>query len=214
MAEPFDQGEFKAAASLPEITLEMYYELAEDVSKQIEVVDGSMIRCASPSYSHQTIQHNLVSLVRDAVKDSDRGDRSCHRVAGDYDVLISEGPTFHFRRPDVVLFRCIDYDRGKWERKPYASDCVLVIEVVSRESVTQDLRDKRAEYAAAGIPNYWIVRMTNNDGPAISVERFLLTMDGAYTSAGLTVRGRDFHAVDVFDPFRLKVTWEELDDGL
>jgi hypothetical protein len=56
--------------------------------------------------------------------------------------------------------------------------------------------------------------MTNNDGPAISVERFLLTIDGAYTSAGLTVRGRDFLAVDVFDPFRLKVTWEELDDGL
>jgi hypothetical protein len=49
MAEPFDQGDFKAAASLPEITLEMYYQLAEEVSKQIEVVDGSMIRCASPS---------------------------------------------------------------------------------------------------------------------------------------------------------------------
>jgi hypothetical protein len=32
--------------------------------------------------------------------------------------------------------------------------------------------------------------MTNSDDPAISVERFLLTMDGAYTSAGFTVRGR------------------------
>jgi hypothetical protein len=44
--------------------------------------------------------------------------------------------------------------------------------------------------------------------------RHQMTTDGAYTSAGLTVRGQDFYAVDVFDPFRLEITWEQLDDGL
>lgn len=30
----------------------------------------------------------------------------------------------------MVVYRCIDADRGKWGRKPYASDCVIVVEIV------------------------------------------------------------------------------------
>jgi Uma2 family endonuclease len=132
-------------------------------------------------------------------------------VVGDIDMLISEGPKFHFRSPDVAVYRFITEDRGRWADRPYASDCALVIEIVSADSVTTDTRDKRAEYAAAGIPHYWIVRMTNNNGPAISVERLLLTLDGYYISEELRVRRRDFHAVDATAPFSLKLTWEQLD---
>jgi Uma2 family endonuclease len=214
MAEPLHLGDLKHAAFSPEITLEMYAQLPEDVCAQIEVVDGWMVRCGSPSFSHQTIAHNFVALLRDVAKDHDRSNRMCHRVAGDLDVLFSESPKFHFRRPDVVVFRCVDYDRGGWERKPYAADCVLAIEIVSGDSVTTDTRDKRAEYAAAGIPHYWIVRMTNNNGPAISVEQFRLALDGSYVSERLNVRRRDFHAVDSYEPFRVRATWEQLDDGL
>jgi Uma2 family endonuclease len=114
----------------------------------------------------------------------------------------------------VVVYRCITEERGRWGDRPYASDCLLVVEIVSADSVTTDIRDKRAEYAAAGIPNYWIVRMTNNNGPAISVERLLLAYDGQYISQELCVRGRDFHAVETATPFRLKLTWEQLDEGL
>ena len=60
----------------------------------------------------------------------------------------AEAPKFHFRRPDVVVYRCIDSERGKWGRKPYASDCVIVLEIISADSVATDLRAKRAEYAA------------------------------------------------------------------
>jgi hypothetical protein len=84
-------------------------------------------------------------------------------VLGDMDVLIADSPKLHFRRPDVVVYRYIDDDRGRWGRMPIA------------DSITTDIRDKHAEYAAAGIPHHWIVRMTDNDGPAISVERLLLT---------------------------------------
>ncbi|MGH3193884.1 MAG: hypothetical protein ACRDPY_46465 [Streptosporangiaceae bacterium] len=40
------------------------------------------------------------------------------------------------------------------------------------------------------------------------------TLEGNYTSAGLAVRGRDFHAVDTIDPFPLKLAWDQLDDGM
>jgi Uma2 family endonuclease len=213
VAQPFDFGEHKAAAFAPEMTLEMYKAFPEDASKQIEVVDGWMVRCESAGPSHQAIQVNLIVGLRDSAMLADGRRKTCHRVLGDIDVLISDSPKLHFRRPDVVVYRCIDDDRGRWGRKPYAEDCVVVVEIVSADSVTTDIRDKRAEYAAAGIPAYWIVRMTDNDGPAISVERFLL-IDGDYIREGLAVRGRDFHAIDAINPFPLKLTWQQLDEGL
>jgi Uma2 family endonuclease len=214
MAHSFDFGDYKAAVFSPELTLEMYKAFPEDASKQIEVVDGWMVRCESAGPSHQGIQFNLHLALRDATQLADRAKATCHRVRGDMDVLIADSPKLHFRRPDVVVYRCIDDDRGPWGRKPYASDCVIVLEIVSADSVTTDIRDKRAEYAAARIPHYWIVRMTDNDGPAISIDRLLLTLDGNYVSEGLAVRGRDFHAVDTINPFPLKLTWEHLDNGL
>jgi hypothetical protein len=38
------------------------------------------------------------------------------------DVLIAGSPKLHFRRPDVVVYRCIDDDRGRRGRKPIAAD--------------------------------------------------------------------------------------------
>lgn len=214
MTEAFDLPDLKELSQLPAITLDVYKALPEDVSKMIEVVDGWLVRAESAEPSHNIIQVNFVNALRDSVKRMDLRDNTCHRVNHDLDVLISEGPNFHLRRPDVVVYRCIDSDRGKWGRKPYASDCLLVLEIVSANSVTTDIRHKRAEYAAAGIPHYWIVRMTDNDGPAISVERFFLSLDGEYLREEVTVRRRDFHAVDTTNPFPLKLTWEQLDDGL
>jgi Uma2 family endonuclease len=171
MIQAIDLSVFERFACLPEITVDVYKALPEDVCCRIEVVDGWPVRCESPEPNHQTIQHNLTNALWDAVKRS--GARQ--RVNHDLDVLLSEGPKLHYRRPDVVVYRCIDTDRGTWGRKPCASDCLLVLEIVSADSVTTDTQDKRAEYAAAGIPHYWIVRMSDNDGPAVTVERFLLS---------------------------------------
>jgi Uma2 family endonuclease len=214
MTEAIDWTEFRNLAYLPEITLDLYGRMPEEISKRIEVVDGWLVRCESPEPAHQTISRNFANALWAAVKESDRRHQACHRVASDVDVLIAEVPRLHFRCPDVSVYRCVDEERRRWGRQPYASDCLLVLEIVSADSVTTDTRDKRAEYAAAGIPQYWIVRMTGNDGPAISAERFLLSADGLYVSVGLAVRGRDFHAVDAIDPFRVAITWEQLDDGL
>jgi Uma2 family endonuclease len=214
MTEVIDWSEFRNLAHLPEITFDLYCQMPEEIGKRVEVVDGWIVRCESPEPSHQTIGRNFANQLWAAVKEMDRRKRTCHRVANDVDMLVAEVPKLHVRCPDVSVYRCIEEERGRWGRKPYASDCLVVLEIVSASSVTTDIRDKRAEYAAADIPHYWIVRMTGNDGPAISVDRFLLSADGVYVSVGLAVRGRDFQAVDVIDPFRVAITWEQLDDGL
>jgi Uma2 family endonuclease len=209
-----DWAVIKDAFVAPEITIDVYQQMPEEVSKMIEVVDGLLVRCESAEPAHQLIAHNFVNVLHEAMKAHDRKDGSCHRVVPDVDVLMAEMPRFHFRRPDVTVYRCIDQDRGKWRRKPHASDCLLVLEIVSADSVTVDIRDKLAEYAAAGIPHYWIVRMDRNDGPAISVDRFELAAGGQYVTAGRTIRGVDFDAVNATRPFPLTTSWNELDEGL
>jgi Uma2 family endonuclease len=109
-------------------------------------------RVAAPiGQRHQAIQLSLLIAIREAAGLRDRAKQSSHRVLGDMDVLTADSPKLHFRRPDVVVYRCIDDDRGRWGRKPIAADCLIASEIVSADSVTTDIRDKRAEYAAAGI---------------------------------------------------------------
>lgn len=214
MSEAFGWGWLQQAIDAPEVTLEVYLGIPEELSRRVEVVDGRLIRCESPGPSHQTIQHNLVAALRSAVKDLDARDLTCHKVGGDLDMLITEVPRLHYRRPDVLVYRCIEEDRGRWRRKPYASDCLLVVEIVSPDSVTTDTRDKLAEYAEAGIPHYWIVKMAGNDGPAISIERFRLTVAREYVCESVAIRGKDLLVTDAIDPLAVQITWEQLDEGL
>jgi hypothetical protein len=118
VAYSHDSSGHEAAAFATEMTLDMYKAFPEDASKQIEVVDGWMVRCESAEPSHQAIQVNVIVGLREAAQLSDRHKGTCHRVLGDLDVLIADTPKLHFRRPDVVVYRCIDADRGKWGRKP------------------------------------------------------------------------------------------------
>ncbi|RJO76682.1 Uma2 family endonuclease [Nocardia panacis] len=214
MFEAIDWEWLRSSMDAPEVTLEVYAGIPEDLGRRIEVVDGRIIRCESPGPAHQIIQHNLVSALRDAVKQMDAGDQTFHKVVGDIDMLITEVPRLHYRRPDVVVYRCIEFDRGRWHRKPYATDCLLVIEIVSPGTVITDTRDKLAEYAQARVPHYWIVQMAGNDGQAVSIERFRLTVSGKYISDGVALRGTTLHAIDIIDPFTSRVTWEQLDDGI
>jgi hypothetical protein len=62
------------------------------------------------------------------------------------------------RRPALVVARRASAGRVDEEGEVYhASDVLLAIEVVSPGSRREDHRVKRAEYADAGIPHYWIV---------------------------------------------------------
>jgi Uma2 family endonuclease len=58
----------------------------------------------------------------------------------------------------------------------------LAVEVVSDSSMTADHVDKPAEYAAAGIPNFWRVDDASYDVDNATVTCFALGSAGAYTA--------------------------------
>jgi Uma2 family endonuclease len=209
-----DWSWLREAMSAPIVSMDTYLEMPEDLSRTIEVVDGMIVHCESPSENHQGIQQALVNALGEAARKLDRRFGTCHRVRGDLDVLLTEVP-FHFKRPDVVLYRCLPEDRsGRWSGKPVASDVLIVLEIVSQHSISADTAEKRIEYAAAGIPHYWIVRMAQEDGPAVSVERLRLTSDRHYVLEQITFRGQDHLAVQAIDPLELALSWEQLDEWL
>ena len=131
-----------------------YKGLSEEVSRTIEIVHGHVIKCESPTPRHNRIARRLSFALEPARSPSD----PCLTVETEVDVVLWRIPRFTFRRPDVIVYKCID-DAG---RKPTAQETVMVVEVASPSSVKEDLLDKRTQYAAAGIPLYLVVILDEN----------------------------------------------------
>jgi Uma2 family endonuclease len=135
---------------LPESMSEAEYrELPEDIARTIEVVYGHVIKCESPAPRHNRIARRL-SFALEAAR-SPSG--PCLTVETDVDVILWRVPRFTFRWPDVVVYECIDDPA----RKPTAQETVLVAEVTSPGTAQEDLLDKKAQYASAGIPLYLVI---------------------------------------------------------
>lgn len=134
----------------PETITEAEYEaLPEGVSKTIEVVYGRIIRCESPVPEHNRIARRLANALEAARSPVD----PCMVVDTDVDVVLWRVPKFTFRRPDVVVYECLEVPG----QKPTASRTLMVVEVTSPGTRQEDLLDKKVQYAAAGIPLYLVV---------------------------------------------------------
>lgn len=109
-----------------------------------------MIVCESPVPEHNRVARRLAGALEAAPSTE-----PCIRVETDVDVVLWRVPKFTFRRPDVVVYRCLD-ERGA---KPEAVDALIVVEVSSPSTVKEDLLDCKSQYARAGIPLYLVVVM-------------------------------------------------------
>lgn len=85
-----------------------------------------------------------------------------------------------FREPDLVVL--LDAHDPRQEKR-YWLGVDVAVEVVNADDPERDTKVKRKDYAAAGIPEYWIVNPLNH---TITV----LTLEGdAYTEHGVFLRG-------------------------
>ncbi|MFE3188783.1 Uma2 family endonuclease [Nocardia sp. NPDC059240] len=135
--------------SLPHsMTEEQYRQLPEALAREIEVVHGHVIVCESPAPEHNRIARRLAGALEELPTTE-----PCIRVETDIDVVLWRVPKFTFRRPDVVVYRCLE-ERGA---KPEAADSLIVVEVSSPSTAEEDLLDKKAQYARVGIPLYLVV---------------------------------------------------------
>jgi Uma2 family endonuclease len=119
-----------------------------DTGMLVEYNDGFIRVLPMPNMLHQWIVQFLFRVLDDYVKSRGLGEVFLAP-------LPIELPRQRYREPDVTFVRPERIERMKGQ--PRGAD--LVIEVVSegRENRQRDYVEKRAEYAAAGIAEYWIV---------------------------------------------------------
>ena len=103
------------------------------------------------------------------------------------------------RVPDILFVGHANRDRLTNQRLTGAAD--LVVEVISDDSVERDTVDKVAEYAAAGVPEYWLVDARTGHAGA----RFFRLVGDQYQEAFAEADGR-YHSTAV-PGFWLRPEW-------
>ena len=115
-----------------------------DDGRRYELIDGSISVSPSATIDHNTIARWIANALED----------SC--LSGDFAIGTDQSATIDDHnepRPDVIVTSSA---YSKQSPFPIAG-ALLVVEVVSPTSVLRDTETKRALYAKAGVPSYWIV---------------------------------------------------------
>ncbi|MGY0501437.1 Uma2 family endonuclease [Nocardia sp. FBN12] len=187
------------------ITLDIWRELTEEFCRLVEIANGDAVRCVSPAPVHQKAVHRLLTMFEAAAKRQMVDDPSTRLDAGhDIDVVLWELPRATIRRPDIALFECVPSEI----RPMPARHLKIAAEVISPSHVKTDRLTKMSEYAAAGIPWYWLVSIT--DTRVSSIETYALDHGvGHYRLARILKPGTAF-AVEL--PIRINVDWDQLTD--
>jgi len=114
-----------------------------------EWVDGEVIVFMPPTVRHADVVVFLVNLLSYFVRKRRLG----RVLAAAFEMRLRVIPSS--REPDVAFISSKHLDRIRDGRVDGPAD--LVVEVVSPESLTRDRRDKRREYAEAGVSEYLLV---------------------------------------------------------
>lgn len=124
-----------------------------------ELIDGSLVFVSPQRYFHSKMIDLLAAGLSRTVPRTLKAVREMTVVLDP-----RNGP-----EPDLSLVRA-EAVTGMEQMKFAAADVLLAIEVVSPDSEARDRDTKPHKYAAAGIPNFWLVEMTEaNQHPVVRV---------------------------------------------
>jgi len=169
---------------------EQYLKLTDYSRRPIEFTSGRLEVLPMPTERHQAILEVLFLAMRDFIEPLGGKTRFAP-------MRLRVGPQ-KFREPDLLVLRKANDPRRE---NRYWLGADVVVEIVSRDDPDRDTREKRADYADAKIPEYWIV---NPEDETISVLRLegdryaehgVFRRGGLATSALLTGFGVSVDAV-------------------
>ncbi len=131
-------------------TVAEYYRMGEvgilHHTERVELIDGEVIVMSPVGVPHATVVDRLNMTFAEQAR-------------GRYIVRV-QNPVhlddYGEPQPDLVLLRPRDYSTG--EHHPGPEDMLLAVEV-SDSTLTFDLRVKSQRYAAAGIPEMWVMNL-------------------------------------------------------
>ncbi len=158
-------------------------ERTPDDGRRYELADGRLDVSPAPKPIHTRAASRLSAHLNNGCN----GELEIHDAPG----IDLNGDRTRHRLPDLAVFDAPLPERGYFSVPP-----LLVVEIVSPESVIRDTHTKRAEYAAFGIPAYWIVNPLSDKAGLVE----LRLEDGRYQEAA-QAHGEDVFTTDF--PFAL-----------
>ena len=133
------------------MSVEEYFALPDDI--RAEYVDGVAILMPPGTWDHQSVELNLAVAVRSGLTDVVVAAEAGVRTAGR-----------KYRIGDVVVMPAGAMPEGQFAETPP----LVVVEVLSPSTRSEDTVRKSHEYAAAGVGQYWLV---DRDEPSLVVYR-------------------------------------------
>lgn len=163
-----------------------FIELDEDDPR--ELLDGHLVEIEVPTWTHEAIVAALIGILQPWAQSRKAG----RVLASGYKVRIGE------RRgamPDVQFYRSENLPTGQEKGLEHGYPD-LAIEVISPTSQSKDRVRKLYDYAAIGVPEYWLI-----DPEARTLERLVLR-DGTYSiveaiEGDATFRPEDFDGLEI-----------------
>lgn len=207
------------AGLLEDVSVARWDALDEEFCRDHELDRGRLIRRESGSPGHQDAAVSLVGVLKNAARSAVEAEMfPCLRASVDLDTRLWDVPGATVRRPDVLVYRCLEEGR----RRVWGYDLLLAVEIVSPSSKRTDTgRDNRrtgfeskmTQYALAGIEHYWIVRLKPDDSAIASIEQWRLGPGyrGSYAKVATWTNGETAEAISTKVPFPIEATWADLE---
>ena len=183
------------------MTLQEFLTYDDGTTTRYELVDGVLVEMSLGTGKHGRAIHRLAKRLEAAAENLGTDWLALPGLVGiETDV---PGKTDHVRIPDITMLPEAQWDAiadrpGSatiFQNEPAP---IVVVEVLSPSPQSNDLKDKRTEYAKRGIPEYWIISPTSETIEVLRLlgERYVVT--GSY-------QGNDTIASSTFPKLKLTV---------
>ncbi|MGB7412815.1 MAG: Uma2 family endonuclease [Thermosynechococcaceae cyanobacterium] len=147
---PLSDDRTMTIATTRQLTLAEYLDYDDGTDNRYELARGELLLMTPPSWLHFLIADYLTTFFKQAI--ATRQNRW----------IVLQGPGQQTgenssRLPDVAIAPLDTIESALEQSAVLTVPALLVVEIVSQSTATQDYRDKVQEYAAKGIAEYWIV---------------------------------------------------------
>ncbi|HGE70217.1 TPA: Uma2 family endonuclease [Candidatus Poribacteria bacterium] len=177
------------AKAKKKISYEEFLELCDE-DTLAEWVNGEIIMTSPASRKHQEIAFFLQSILHSYVE--------FYRIGEILGAPFQMKLPLSGREPDIIFVHSDHLDRLKDTFLDGPAD--MVVEIISKDSVSRDRGDKFMEYESAGIAEYWLIDPTRKQA-----EFYRLGDDNCYHQVLLDAEGK-YHS-EIIKGFWFKPSW-------
>lgn len=185
------------AVLIKKVTYAEYRQLEfdDDDNFQYELLNGEVVRKASPTVQHQRIARRLVKAFEKYLDEKPVGEL----LFAPLDVVLDD---YNSPQPDIFIIRSARKHIVDEQEQIVRGAPDLVVEIISPGSIRRDRFDKKDLYEQAGVPEFWIVDPNNRsiEVHTLQEERYKVFAFAAETGKvqSSVLEGFEFEVADIF----------------